>query len=287
MRISPLFLACSLFFIGLIPAVVAQPTGARISPDSLWNFYDINAALSLSSGNVNLTQAMLNSNLLLFHPQWEAEARALFRYGQLNQNRYQEDYALDLRYGYELVAQPRIYAYAQMGYFRSFQRRVDNRWYIGPGIGGYPWRTARNQVRIYSSLLYEYTKYRLPRFFPANPFTDEIRRRNPLTLWRYRIEARGMHALVEDRLVLSYDLSYRTALDALKDYQIRIRARALYPINRHIALFTQFHYQYDEIVIRTTVRKDLRWMIGIHIHGGAFFRSQPQWMRGGRNFWGF
>ena len=187
-----------------------------------------------------------------------------FVFKSQNSNLYQDIYAkkadndIFSRNYYYHKPQNKVYAFA-IGYISAnYRRKIDFRYFAGPGITLQLRRTKNHVLKLSASAVYEQTKFSKS-LYNYSEYNDSYK----INVWRGTLYLSGWSYVFENRLRLYYDAYWQPALDKNYNYRTQFDLGADLPIWKGLSFNALYSFTHENVVIATVKQEDQILTFGV------------------------
>lgn len=152
----------------------------------------------------------------------------------------------------------RLYPYLMLWYQQSYQRGIDHRTQIGPGMTYVLLRRKGQLLKLSATGTYEANTFRSATFLERPDLTT-----TELATWRMTGRLYGEHKLLEGAMRLQYELWVQPSLTDTDNLRAHVEAALSIPLKKGFALRQAVNWSYESVVQQRNTYEDLLWTFGL------------------------
>ncbi len=143
----------------------------------------------------------------------------------------------------------------------NFRRKIDLRYFAGAGLTVRMVQTARHQLKLSASAVYEQTR------FAGLSYNDpHYNGSNHVAVWRATTYLAGADYLLASHIRLYYDAYWQPALDHARNYRVQIDTGIDIPLYKGLAFSMLFSFTRENTVISGVEQVDKLLGFGLTYH---------------------
>lgn len=147
--------------------------------------------------------------------------------------------------------QQKIYPFAMIYFSANYRRKVDNRFFAGPGATLQVINKKENVLKVSGSVVYEHT------LFNANAFNySEFDSSSTINLWRGTAYIGGWNYLFDKHLRLWYDGFWQPAFNNANNYRTQFDIGLDFPVWKGLSFTTVYTYTHENVVVKSVKQDD-------------------------------
>lgn len=246
-RLALFFAACCMYAF----------THAQLSEvDTLRWQYRFTATGNWSRGNVEQFVGLGTAEVAHVQEQWGFKSALNYQYGTfLYRQTLGEGIWRNFVYG---NPRARLYPYLMLWYQQSYQRGIDHRTQIGPGMTYVLLRRKGQLLKLSATGTYEANTFRSATFLERPDLTT-----TELATWRMTGRLYGEHKLLEGAMRLQYELWVQPSLTDTDNLRAHVEAALSIPLKKGFALRQAVNWSYESVVQQRNTYEDLLWTFGL------------------------
>lgn len=153
-----------------------------------------------------------------------------------------------------------LYPFAMAFLSGNFRRKIDFRWFAGPGVTWQVLRRPGQLVKLSLSGVYEATRFAGEAYNrPAYNGSSRI------NTWRATARIFGQHRLLQQRLRLYYEAYLQPSVEQSDNFRWLADWGLEMPVWKGISFNTHFTYTHENIVIESVKQNDLIFTFGLSV----------------------
>lgn len=155
-----------------------------------------------------------------------------------------------------------VYPFAMAFLSGNYRRKIDFRWFAGPGLTWQALRRPGQVLKISLAGVYETTRFAGQLYnFPEYNGDDRI------GVWRATARVNGQHRILEKKLRLSYEAYIQPAFNRSNNYRWLLDAMLEVPLWKGLNVAAHFLYTHENVVIDSVKPDDLIFTFGLTFQG--------------------
>lgn len=152
----------------------------------------------------------------------------------------------------------RLYPYLMLWYQQSYQRGIEDRTQVGPGMTYVLLRRNAQVLKLSATGTYESNRFRTP-FFRERPELTSVE----LATWRITGRLYGEHKLLKGVMRLQYEAWVQPSVSEDDNLRAHVEAALSIPLKMGFALRQAVNWSYERVVQRPNSYEDMLWTFGI------------------------
>lgn len=189
---------------------------------------------------------------------WAFKTQNTARYQAFFGRKADSDY--DSRNFLYLGQQQALYPFAMAFLSGNFRRKINFRWFAGPGVTWQLWRGRGQVIKVSAAGVYEATDFAGTAYnFPEYAGSARI------GTWRATARVFGQHRILNQQLRLFYELYWQPSVEQTDNYRWLADIGLELPIWKGLAFHTHLLYTRENVVIAGVKPEDLILTFGISI----------------------
>jgi hypothetical protein len=252
------FLTIQTFILTAIINLTTTSTAhAQLSEaDTLRWQYRVSATGSWLRGNIEQFMLLGTGEVAHVKERWGIKSAISYQYGTffyrqtLGEGIWRNFLYLDPR--------ARLYPYLMLWYQRSYQRGIDHRTQVGPGLTYVLLRRKGHLLKLSATGTYEANTFRSATFRERPDLTT-----TELETWRLTGRLYGEHQLAEGLMRLRYEGWVQPSLTDADNLRAMVEADLSIPLKKGFALRQAVRWSYESVVQQRNTYEDLLWTFGV------------------------
>lgn len=248
-----------LFVIGFL--VLSSIVRAQLSEvDTLRWQYRVSATGNWLRGNVEQFMLLGTGELAHVKEHWGFKSALNYQYGTFF---YRQTLGEGIWRNF-VYANPRarLYPYLMLWYQQSYQRGIDHRTQVGPGITYVLVRANAQLLKLSATGTYESNRFRTAFFRERLELTSA-----ELETWRVTGRIYGEHKLFEGLMRLQYEAWVQPSVSDADNLRAHAEAALSIPLKKGFSLRQAVNWSYESVVQQRNTYEDLLWTFGISYEG--------------------
>ena len=244
--------------LGVIGCLVLSTMGwAQLSEvDTLRWQYRFTATGNWSRGNVEQFMLLGTAEVAHVQERWGFKSATNYQYGTFfSRQTLGEGIWRNFLY---LNPRDRLYPYLMLWYQQSYQRGIENRTQVGPGMTYVLLRRNAHVLKVSVTGTYETSTFRTARYRERADLSDVV-----LETWRFTGRLFGEHRMFDGMLRLQYEGWVQPSLTDGENLRALVDAGLNVPLKKGFALRQSFRWSYESVVQQRNTYEDLLWTFGI------------------------
>lgn len=156
----------------------------------------------------------------------------------------------------------RLYTYLMFWYQQSYQRGIDDRTQVGPGMTYVLLRRNAQVLKLSVTGTYETSTFRTASYRERADLTDPV-----IETWRLTGRLYGEHRLFDGMLRLQYEAWVQPSLTDADNLRALVDAGLNVPLKKGFALRQALRWSYESVVQRPNSYTDMLWTFGVSYEG--------------------
>ena len=241
----------------LLLALIFGTTRAQLSEaDTLRWQYRVSATGSWLRGNIEQFMLLGTGEVAHVKERWGVKSAISYQYGTffyrqtLGEGIWRNFLYLDPR--------ARLYPYLMLWYQRSYQRGIEHRTQVGPGLTYVLLRRKGQLLKLSATATYEANTFRSATFRERPDLTT-----TELETWRLTGRLYGEHQLAEGQMRLRYEGWVQPSLTDADNLRAMVEADLSIPLKKGFALRQAVRWSYESVVQQRNTYEDLLWTFGV------------------------
>ncbi|MBL8002639.1 MAG: DUF481 domain-containing protein [Flavobacteriales bacterium] len=152
----------------------------------------------------------------------------------------------------------RLYPYLMLWYQQSYQRGIEDRTQVGPGVTYVLLRSSAQVLKLSVTGTYETSTFRTASYRERADLTDPV-----LETWRLTGRLHGEHRLFDGTLRLQYEGWVQPSLIDRENLRALVDVGLNFPLKKGFALRQSIRWSYESVVQQRNSSEDLLWTFGI------------------------
>lgn len=152
----------------------------------------------------------------------------------------------------------RVYPYLMLWYQRSYQRGIDHRTQVGPGMTCVVLRQKGQVLKLSATGTFEENTFRTASFRERPDLTSK-----ELQTWRLTGRLYGEHQLLVGLMRLQYEGWVQPSLTDADNLRAMVEANLSIPLKKGFALRQAVRWSYESVVQERNTYEDLLWTFGV------------------------
>lgn len=224
--------------------------------DTLRWQYRITATGNWSRGNVEQFMLLGTGELAHVKERWGFKSALNYQYGTFfHRQTLGEGIWRNFLY---LNPRARLYPYLMLWYQQSYQRGIDDRTQVGPGMTYVLLRKNAQLLKLSVTGTYETSTFRTSSYRERVDLTDPV-----IENWRLTGRLYGEHRLFDGMLRLQYEAWVQPSLTDADNLRALVDAGLNFPLKKGFALRQALRWSYESVVQRPNSYADMLWTFGI------------------------
>ncbi len=254
-------MAIRFFFGGLLLLISWPALGQIDESDTLGLQYRAALTGNLQSGNLEALTAVARLELSAAPTRhWAVKTQNNARYQAFFGRKADNDFNSQ-NFVY-LGQQQRWYPFGMVFLATNFRRKIDFRWFAGPGLTWQALNTQGQTIKLSLATVYESSQFAGQAYTqPAYDGSNRIR------TWRVTCRLYGQHRLPGNRFRWSYEAYFQPAFDRSDNYRWLADLSAEATIWKGLAFTAHFLYTYENVTPIPVRQKDLILTFGFSVRG--------------------
>ncbi|HMQ76661.1 MAG TPA: DUF481 domain-containing protein [Flavobacteriales bacterium] len=156
----------------------------------------------------------------------------------------------------------RLYPYLMLWYQQSYQRGIDHRTQVGPGLTYVLLRKNAQLLKLSATATYETSTFRSSTYRERPDLTDPL-------IETYRLTGRlyGEHRIMKGLMRLQYEAWVQPSLTDADNLRAHVDAALSIPLKKGFALRQAVNWSYESVVQQRNTYEDLVWTFGVSFEG--------------------
>lgn len=232
-------------------------THAQLSEaDTLRWQYRVSATGSWLRGNIEQFMLLGTGEAAHVRERWGIKSAISYQYGTffdrqtLGEGIWRNFLYLDPR--------ARLYPYLMLWYQRSYQRGIDHRTQVGPGLTYVLLRKPGHVLKLSATATYEANTFRTASFRERSDLTAPL-----IETWRITGRLYGEHKIMEGLMRLQYEGWIQPSLTDADNLRAHVEAALSIPLKKGLALRQAVNWSYESVVQQRNTYEDLLWTFGV------------------------
>lgn len=224
--------------------------------DTLRWQYRVSATGNWLRGNVEQFMLLGTGEVAHVNGHWGIKSATSYQYGTFF---YRQTLGEGIWRNFVYVnPRARLYPYLMLWYQQSYQRGIDHRAQIGPGMTYALLRKKGQLLKLSATGTYEASTFRSATFRDRPDLTT-----TELETWRITGRLFGEHKLLEGAMRLQYELWVQPSLTDTDNLRAHVEAALSIPLKKGFALRQAVSWSYESVVQQRNTYEDLLWTFGI------------------------
>lgn len=224
--------------------------------DTLRWQYRVSATGSWLRGNIEQLMLLGTGEVAHVKEHWGLKSAISYQYGTFF---YRQTLGEGIWRNFVYVnPRARLYPYLMLWYQRSYQRGIDHRTQVGPGLTYVLLRKSDNLLKLSATATYEASTFRSATFRERPDLTT-----TELETWRLTGRLYGEHQLAEGLMRLQYEAWVQPSLTDADNLRAHVEAALSIPLKKGFALRQVVNWSYESVVQQANTNEDLLWTFGI------------------------
>ena len=139
--------------------------------------------------------------------------------------------------------QARMYPFAMVYLQTNYRRQISNRWFGGAGGTWQFVRSAKSNLKLSGSIVYEETRFKRPEYNEA-----AYNGNSQIALWRATAYLAGWHQLFEKRLRIYYSAYWQPGISQIHNFRSQIDAGFELPLWKGLNATVVYSFTHEEVV---------------------------------------
>lgn len=244
--------------LGVIGCLVLSTMGwAQLSEvDTLRWQYRFTATGNWSRGNVEQFILLGTAEVAHVRERWGFKSAMNYQYGTffhrqtLGEGIWRNFLYLDPR--------ARLYPYLMLWYQQSYQRGIEDRTQVGPGMTYVLLRRSAQVLKLSVTGTYETSTFRTSKYRERADLDDAV-----LVTWRLTGRLYGEHRVFDGMFRLQYEGWVQPSLTDGENLRALVDAGLNFPLKKGFALRQALRWSYESVVQQRNTCEDLLWTFGI------------------------
>ncbi len=156
----------------------------------------------------------------------------------------------------------RLYPYLMLWYQQSYQRGIDHRTQVGPGVTYVLLRKNAQLLKLSATGTYESSTFRTADFRERIDLIDPL-----IETWRITGRLYGEHRIMEGLMRLQYEAWVQPSLTDADNLRAHVEAALSIPLKKGFALRQAVNWSYESVVQRPNSYTDMLWTFGVSYEG--------------------
>lgn len=224
--------------------------------DTLRWQYRVSATGNWLRGNIEQFMLLGTGEVAHVKEQWGLKSAINYQYGTFF---YRQTLGEGIWRNF-VYAHPRarLYPYLMLWYQRSYQRGIDHRTQVGPGLTYVLLRKKSQLLKLSTTATYESSTFRSTSYKERPDLTDPV-------IETYRLTGRlyGEHRIMEGLMRLQYEVWVQPSLTDADNLRAHVEAALSIPLKKGFALRQAVNWSYESVVQQRNTFEDLLWTFGI------------------------
>ncbi len=189
---------------------------------------------------------------------WAFKTQNASRYQAFYDRKADNDF---LSQNFVYVCQQRaVYPFAMAFLSGNFRRKIDFRWFAGPGVTWQALRRPGQLIKISLSGVYEST------FFAGQAYNrPEYNGTDRISTWRATTRISGQHRLLQQGLRLYYEVYLQPSVEQSDNFRWLADLVLELPVWKGLSFNAHILYTHENIVIESVTQNDLIFTFGIAV----------------------
>ena len=244
--------------LGVICCLALSTMGwAQLSEaDTLRWQYRVSATGSWLRGNIEQFMLLGTGEVAHVKERWGIKSAISYQYGTFF---YRQTLGEGIWRNFVYVnPRARLYPYLMLWYQQSYQRGIDRRTQIGPGMTYVLLRRKGQLLKLSATGTYEANTFRSATFLERPDLTT-----TELATWRMTGRLYGEHQLADGLMRLYYEGWVQPSLTDADNLRAMVEANLSIPLKKGFALRQAVRWSYESVVQQGNTYEDLLWTFGI------------------------
>ncbi|MBK7944624.1 MAG: DUF481 domain-containing protein [Flavobacteriales bacterium] len=241
----------------IINLTTISTASAQLSEaDTLRWQYRVSAPGSWLRGNIEQFMLLGTGEVAHVREHWGVKSAISYQYGTFF---YRQTLGEGIWRNF-VYANPRarLYPYLMLWYQQSYQRGIDHRTQIGPGMTYVLLRKNAQLLKLSATGTYESSTFRTVSFRERADLTDPL-----IETWRITGRLYGEHKVMEGFMRLQYEFWVQPSLTDTDNLRAHVEAALSIPLKKGFALRQAVNWSYESVVQQRNTYEDLLWTFGI------------------------
>lgn len=152
----------------------------------------------------------------------------------------------------------RLYPYLMLWYQESYQRGIEDRTQVGPGMTYVLLRKKAQVLKLSVTGTYEISTFRTASYRERADLSDVV-----LETWRITGRLYGEHRVFDGMLRLQYETWVQPSLTDGENLRAHLEGALSVPLKKGFALRQAVNWSYESVVQQRNAYEDLLWTFGI------------------------
>lgn len=153
-----------------------------------------------------------------------------------------------------------LYPFAMAFLSGNFRRKIDFRWFAGPGVTWQALRRPGQLIKVSLSGVYESTQF-AGETYNRTAYNGS----NRINTWRATARIFGQHRLLQQRLRLYYEAYLQPSVEQSDNFRWLADWGLEMPVWKGVSFNTHFTYTHENIVIASVKQNDLIFTFGVSV----------------------
>lgn len=233
--------------------------------DTLRWQYRITATGNWSRGNVEQFILLGTAEVAHVKERWGFKSALNYQYGTFfHRQTLGEGIWRNFVY---LNPRARLYPYLMLWYQQSYQRGIDDRTQVGPGMTYVLLRKNAQLLKLSVTGTYETSTYETSTFRTSSYLERADLNAPVIETWRLTGRLYGEHRLFDGMLRLQYEAWVQPSLTDADNLRALVDAGLNFPLRKGFALRQAMRWSYESVVQRPNSYADMLWTFGVSYEG--------------------
>ncbi len=241
--------------------VLSALASAQLSEvDTLRWQYRITATGNWSRGNIEQFILLGTAEVAHVKERWGFKSALNYQYGTFF---YRQTLGEGIwRNFIYLNPRARLYPYLMLWYQQSYQRGIDDRTQVGPGMTYVLLRKNAQVLKLSVTGTYEASTFRTASYRERADLNAPV-----IETWRLTGRLYGEHRLFDGMLRLQYEAWVQPSLTDADNLRALVDAGLNFPLRKGFALRQAMRWSYESVVQRPNSYADMLWTFGVSYEG--------------------